>query len=207
MIITMSQEIELLLNGISVVGSYALIGGGLKYIDQVYDVGVFNKQIAVILSVFVGILMGSLIALDSASAIILLGIIISAGIARKIDNSAFYTVALLSILIPMLLYFVPVIPDHEFQINLLPLILIVFSGLLDEFLDEIGHRKKIEIFKMRPFMKMMALLFCIFDIFSYLYLLAFITFDLAYICVGWYSHKLVGAMSPLERKGKGVVLE
>ncbi len=203
----MTQEIEILLNGISIVGSYAFIGGGLKYIDQVYDVGSFNKQIAKILSIFVGILMGLLIALDPASTIILLGIIISVGITRKINNLAFYLVTFFSVSIPVFLYFVPVVPDYKLQINLLPLILLVLSGIFDEFLDGVGDRKKIKIFTIRPFMKIMVLLLCIFGIFSYVYLLAFLAFDLAYIYVTWYSHKVAGVMSPLERRGRGVVLE
>ena len=190
-----------------IIFSYAFIGGGLKYIDQAYDVHVFDKHIAWILSVFCGLLMGMLIALDSPSAVILLGIIISVGITRKIDTPPFHIVALLGITIPVFLNFTSIIPNYELQINWLLLTFFILSGIFDEFLDEVGDKKKIKALTIRPMMKIMVLLFCIFNIFSYLYLLAFLAFDAAYIYVMWYSHEVVKTMTPLERKFEGVIVE
>ena len=197
----------MIVHALIIILTYAFIGGGLKYIDQVYDIHVFDDSIAWILSVLCGLLMGTLIALDSPSAIILLGIIISVGITRKIDNPPFYTVALLSIIIPIFLNFTSIISDYEFSINLIPITFIITSGILDEFLDDMGDRKKIKALTFRPFMKIMVLLLCIFNIFSYIYFLAFLAFDLAYIYVTWYSHRAVKTMTSLERKGRGVIVE
>lgn len=204
----MDQEIVLaILRGALIVISYAFIGGGLKYIDQVYDVHVFDKRIAWILSILCGFLMGALIALDSSSSVILLGIIISVGITRKIDTLPFYTVALLSIVLPLFLNFTSIIPDYTLTIDWLLLTFLIISGISDEFLDGIGDRKRIKALTIRPMMKIMILIFCISGIFSYLYFLAFLAFDLTYMYVSRYSHEIVKVMTPLERKAKGVVLE
>ena len=195
-----------LLYGICLVVGYGLLGAGLKYIDETYDVGIFDKRKALAVSIASGLLMGTLMAVDTSSAIILFGIIISVGAAGKIDNLAFYIVMFLSIII--LLTSTLITSSYGLHMAwLVPLGYIVLSGIGDELLDTIGHRKKIKALEMRPIMKVIVLLLCIFGIFDFVYFIAFLAFDLAYLCVALYSHKLVRSMSPLERERRNIVTD
>jgi len=195
------------LGQVLIVLGYIIIGGGLKYIDQVYDVHVFSKRLAYVFSVVCGLLMGFLIAFDEASAVILLSIIVGEGIARKIDNISFSVVMFLSLVIPLLFYVVPVIEDYDVHFSLLPFFLLVISGILDEFIDDIGDRRKIRALTIRPLMKVMVLALTFFGFFHFIYFIAFIGFDLAYIAVNWYSYQVIGAMNHITVKSEDIVIE
>ena len=70
--------------------SYGLLGAGIKYIDQAYDLGVFSKKKANLVAIPSGILMASLIISDPPSATIFFSIFVVVAVTRKIDNPAFY---------------------------------------------------------------------------------------------------------------------
>lgn len=181
-----------LIQSILLVASYAFIGGGLKYIDQVYDANIFDKRLAWFLAIACGLLMGILIGSDIPSAIILLGIILSVGITGKIDNPAFGLVALLSLSIPLILgHPVSVMGEPAIYINLYLLAITIGMGAFDELLDWIGDKKNIKILTTRPLMKIFVFILSFFNIFSYLYLLAMLSFDSAYILVEHYSHRFI----------------
>jgi len=195
--------------GLLLVLSYGFIGGGLKYIDQVYDIGVFSRKFAIILSPILGLLMGYLIAIDSSSTVILIAIIIGVAIAGKLDNWPFRTVALLSFGVAVFLSITKIIPGYSFELKLVPLFALVLAGVIDEFgndwadkkvkmrlvAEARGHksgerfsqRLLEEFFLKRFFMKIIVLFLCILNYFSYVYFFAFFSFDILYILVERYS--------------------
>ena len=181
--------------------SYGLLGAGIKYIDQAYDIGVFDKKTANLIAIPSGILMAYLIIFDSTSAIIFLAIILALSITQKIDAPAFYIGTGLAIAIPVLFH-------DTLQIAWAPFGILIFSGILDEigndwadkrlkkrlvnhrsmnnnngFLNKLGER----FFLNRFAMKLSILVLVVFNVFSWIYLAAFLFFDFMYIVVERYS--------------------
>ncbi|MBU4341191.1 MAG: hypothetical protein KJ928_01175 [Candidatus Altiarchaeota archaeon] len=181
--------------------SYGLLGAGIKYIDQAYDIGVFDKGIANMIAIPSGILMAYLIIFDSTSAIIFLAIILALSITQKIDAPAFYIGTALVISIPVLF-------RDILQIEWAPFGILIFSGILDEigndwadkrlnkrlvnhksmknnngFLNKLGEK----FFLNRFAMKLSILVLVVFSVFSWIYLAAFLFFDFMYILVERYS--------------------
>ncbi|MBU4201692.1 MAG: hypothetical protein L6243_04255 [Candidatus Altiarchaeales archaeon] len=181
--------------------SYGLLGAGIKYIDQAYDIGVFDKGIANMIAIPSGILMAYLIIFDSTSAIIFLAIILALSITQKIDAPAFYIGTALVISIPVLF-------RDILQIEWAPFGILIFSGILDEigndwadkrlnkrlvnhksmknnngFLNKLGEK----FFLNRFAMKLSILVLVVFSVFSWIYLAAFLFFDFMYIVVERYS--------------------
>ena len=70
--------------------SYGLLGAGMKYADQAYDLGVFSKTKANIFAIPGAALMAYLIISDPPSATIFFSIFVVVAVTRKIDNPAFY---------------------------------------------------------------------------------------------------------------------
>ena len=83
--ITESAVVE----AICLLGGYGLLGGGIKYIDQAHDVGVYSKKVALVFALLCGALMSFLIATDTFSALILTSIVVGVTFTKKIDNYAF----------------------------------------------------------------------------------------------------------------------
>jgi len=164
---------------------YAIIGAGLKYIDEIYDTKSFKFKYVYILSTAVGLLMGYVMTIDINSFIILFSVIISVGITGKIDNEAFKLVASLALLLPVFsMIFIP-----NISINLLPLLLLSIAGVHDEYLDEIGDKRRQSLLTLRPFMKIMIIILCVLGFFEIVYIFAFFSFDIFYSIIGVYSHK------------------
>lgn len=195
--------VDVALAGMLVLG-YALIGGGLKYIDQVYDVHIFDKKLASALALLCGIIMGTLIAVDWASSVILTSIILGVLFAGKIDNKDFITVTVLSFAIPFL-YTLFINPNYQFQaLMLYSIISLVLLGIGDELLDKIGDKKHIKMLTIRPLLKLGVLALAIMGIFDYEHFLAFIGFDTAYMLVGLHSANIIKGMTILEIKAKNI---
>ena len=109
---------------------FAYIGGSLKYIDSAFDDGVFNRKLALILSVLTGFVFCLVIALNEYAAGIYLGIVISVILAGKIDNFAF------SLITAMVLAGVILLgAEGLLYVNILTLAVIVLTS----FIDEIGN--------------------------------------------------------------------
>lgn len=171
---------------ISLIVMYGIIGGGLKYIDEIYDTKNFKFKHVRILSTIIGLLMGYVMAIDINSFIILLSVIISVGIAGKIDNEAFKWVASLALIPPVF----STIFMHNISIILtLPLLLLSISGICDEYLDEIGDKNGYSLLTLRPLMKIMIIMLWVLGFFEIVYVFAFFSFDIFYSIIGIYSHK------------------
>ncbi|MBN2251383.1 MAG: hypothetical protein JW724_04845 [Candidatus Altiarchaeota archaeon] len=187
-----------------IASSYLFLGGGIKYIDQAYDLGVFSKTKAKIVAVLCGILMGYLIVTDSPSMGIFLAMVLALAITRKIDNMAFYIGTGLVILLPVFF-------NGFINILWLPFGVLTVSGVLDElgndWADKRINRRLVEFtlgngngrmtykfmekfFFHRFSMKVAVMLLVFFSFMDLTYLLAFILFDLMYTLVEVYSFSI-----------------
>ena len=177
---------------------YAILGAGIKYIDQAYDLGVFSKTRANITAVLCGLLMAYFIVTDLPSMAIFLAMVIALAITRKIDNIAFY----IGIGIVLLL---PIVFNSLIKMNWLPFGVLVISGILDElgndWADKRAKKRRInryqknasllqfeeKFFAYRFAMKVAILVLVILNYFDWIYLVAFMLFDLTYLLVDAYS--------------------
>ena len=209
----------MLVHALIIILSYGLLGAGIKYIDQAYDLGVFNKKKADLVAIPSGILMACLIISDSPSAAIFFSIFVVVAVTRKIDNPAFYIGTGILLLLPIIF--------HDIMtIKWLPFGVLIFSGIIDEIgNDWADKRKKMKIlnndnrknpnnstlkkfgekfFLHRFAMKISVLVLTIFGFFRYLYLFAFLFFDMMYLLVEQYSLsiKVYSISRPVVSKSK-----
>ena len=183
------------LHEILLILAYALLGGGMKYVDQAFDIGVFSKKTATIITIPGALLMGYLIVADSYSAMIFLAIVIGVAASRKIDNTVFQMGLLLLIL-------TPIIFQNIVNIEWLPFGLLVLAALFDEYGNDWSDKRQLNrhlktalnhktndttikrigeiLLNHRPLMKATLLTLVITNYFHPLYLLALLTFDGAY---------------------------
>ncbi len=165
---------------------YGIIGAGLKYIDEIYDTKSFKPHNVYFTSLGIGLLMGTIMALDINSFIILTSIIVSVGITGKIDNEAFKLIASVALTVPLIFLFF----NLDTHISLLPLLVLTLAGVCDEYLDEIGDKKNFALLTLRPFMKVAVIVLWFIGIFEIVYVFSLFSFDIFYSLVGWYSGKI-----------------
>ena len=197
--------IEIVVRNTVILGSFGFIGGGLKYIDQVYDVGVFNKYVSYFIAIFTALFMGFLIAFDPHSSAILISIILAVGITGKLDNLPFKAIAFTSIAIPALMSVLPFIPEFSFQVYWLPLAILVGAAILDEYIDEFGDQRNIQILTWRPVLKITLFGLCIINAFDWIYFFALLAFDMSYLTVRIYSNWLVRDLNHIRIRADGIV--
>ncbi len=173
-----------------ILGGYAFLGAGVKYIDEAYDENRFNKKIANAVAVFCILVMGYLMINDAPSMMIFMGMIIGLIFAKKIDNPTF-KVSVMSLL-PL-----PLIFTSSLSIEIiLPLTVLILTGLIDEKGNDLADRKRLngfirKFFDLRCMMKVGVLGLCVFGIFSFIYLIAFMLFDIMYYVVKVYPSNFV----------------
>ena len=193
-----------MLNELFILISYALLGAGIKYIDQAYDIDVFSKIKANFIAVPTAGLMAYLIIFDPPSTTIFFSILLIVAITKKIDNIAFYIGT-------GILLFLPIIFHDVLQIAWLPFGILIFSGILDEigndWADKRRKKKRFNnprnnmdnstlknfgenFFLHRFVMKIAVLVLTLFGLFQYIYFFAFILFDIMYILVEQYSFSI-----------------
>jgi len=169
--------------------SFAFIGAGLKYIDCVYDEGVFDKRIAIFLGLVCGVLMGYIIGSDAKASSIFLAVILGVAITRKIDTNPFFLGAILAFAVPLFL-------TRNIMIDWLPTAALVFGGVVDEIgnnradLGLINSRILKTFFHYRISMEVVMVLLVLSSLFQPIYFLAFLLFDLSYHLVGGYANIL-----------------
>ncbi|MBD3262695.1 MAG: hypothetical protein GF334_13680 [Candidatus Altiarchaeales archaeon] len=200
------ETINTLLYNTSLLYSYLFIGAGLKYIDQAYDVGIFNKKKAWTLVLAVGLLMGILITVDTPSAEILLAIIFGVAITGKLDNNAFRSVALIAIFMPVFVMLSGFM-DYTWDVRWTSLSVLLFAAVLDEVLDEQAHRRRIPLLHFRPVMKLTMVVITFLGFYHWVYVLAFLAFDVGYLFISWYSAQLVEEMNHLSKKSLRILSE
>ncbi len=188
-----------LVSQIVIILAFAVIGAGLKYIDDAFDEDTFSKKKAVLIAPIIVLIWICLSLFDSVSATILFSILFAVLLTGKIDNLIFKvsTIALISILF------------LTQMLNLLwiPLVILILMGVADEkgndYVDNHATLKLVEFFFSYRFcMKMGVLSLCILTLLPWLYLLAFLAHDGAYESV-----RMLGEISLAhQRKKKSVTL-
>ncbi|MEE9474981.1 MAG: hypothetical protein V3V36_04835, partial [Candidatus Hydrothermarchaeaceae archaeon] len=73
----------------TVILGFAVIGGGLKFIDDAFDEDIFNKKTAILLAPLLIIIWIGLSVADPISATVLFSILFSVLLTGKIDNFVF----------------------------------------------------------------------------------------------------------------------
>ncbi len=188
-----------LVSQIVIILAFAVIGAGLKYIDDAFDEDTFSKKKAILIAPIIVLIWICLSLFDSVSATILFSILFAVLLTGKIDNLIFKvsTIALISILF------------LTQMLNLLwiPLVILILMGVADEkgndYVDNHATLKLVEFFFSYRFcMKMGVLSLCILTLLPWLYLLAFLAHDGAYESV-----RILGKISLAhQRKKKSVTL-
>jgi len=170
--------------------SFAFIGAGIKYIDCVYDEGVFDRRVAVLLGLLCGVLMGYVIGSDAKASAIFLAVIVGVAITRKIDTNPFFLGAILAFAVPLFL-------TKNIMIDWLPTAALVFGGVMDEVgnnradLGLINSKILRTFFHYRISMEIVMLLLVLAGVFEPSYFVAFMFFDISYHLVGGYANRLI----------------
>lgn len=172
--------------------AFAVLGAGLKYIDNAFDEQIFNKKIAYTLAPLLGVLGAYTMVMSAVSATILLAIVLGVFLKGKVDNWAFLTGLLVTIGSIIL---------AGIQLLILPLIVLTIGALADEIGNDlidknnylhgakrwqrlIGH-----FFDQRWAMKVVILSLVGIGIIPFYFFIAMFLFDEAYLCISWYSQR------------------
>jgi hypothetical protein len=180
--------------------AYAILGGGIKYIDDAFDEKRFKLKYAILLAPILGILWAYSMMLSAASATILGAIVIAVFLKGKIDNIA-HQIGIISIFVVLFVF-------GFLNFLWIPLIILVIAGLLDElgndYVDKNRDiRKPIRLFfEFRFVMKLAVLFLALVGVFELFYFFAFLAFDIAYAWVTIYSEEL-GKKKKFTHHGNG----
>jgi hypothetical protein len=168
---------------------YMVLGGASKYIDEVYDESIFNKEIALFLAAISMFLVVSLVFLDYISGIIFIGVIVGLVGAGKIDNLIFrlLTVSILICAVGRLLTFPVGIVFSSQSTGLFIFLALAFSSFADEWLNDFSDNHKNSlywvlkmIFHNRLLTKITIFCWGIFEYKTNLYFMGALAFDSAY---------------------------
>lgn len=186
-----------LLFALTLIASYALIGAGIKLLDQLADYpDHYQKRhtylwlVTVVLAIIVNIW----VFFDIYTAVLAIGLILGLIITHKVDNR--YFVVLTITILPLSI--VQII-EFAFTSSILLTFLVVFLASL---FDELFHEKapKISttalrtILAYRPLLKILVLILPFWGLLTFIHTFAFWGFDIAYELVTYYF----GASSPPE---------
>ncbi len=178
--------------------AFAAIGGGLKFIDEAFDEGIYSKRLAVALAPLLVAIWIAVSALDAVSATILFSILAGVLLSGKIDN-AIFKISTFSIILAALL-------SGKIGILFPPFVALTVAGIIDEignnYVDGNRSHRALEFFFLHRFsMKICVFAICAVSLFPWVYLLAFLAFDASYDLVGifgqWAMHSKA-AKAPLD---------
>lgn len=171
--------------------SFLVLGAGIKFIDAAYDEKAFDKKWAMLLAPALGILWAYTMYIDAASATILLAIICGVLLKGKIDNWAH--LAGLGVIAGVLAL-------SGVELLWLPLVILAAAALLDEvgndaidkrrsWLSSKGITGKVTItfFDHRWVMKVVILALAAIGMIPWVFFLAMVCFDYAYLGVRYAS--------------------
>ena len=167
--------------------AFAIIGAGVKYIDDAFDEAKFSKKKAIAIAPIIALIWIAISLYDPISATILFSILLAVLLSGKIDNLIF-GVCTFTVLSALFL-------TQMSAILWIPLGFLTLMGLIDEkgndYVDSHATSKLVALFFSYRFcMKIAMLSLCIFSLLPWLYLFAFLAFDASYEFV-----RLVGKRS------------
>jgi len=161
---------------ILIISAFAIIGFGLKYIDDAFDKERFSKKIAMLMAPVLVIIWTCLSISDSVSATILFSILFAVLLTGKIDNLVFKASSIALILILVL--------SGMLNFLWIPLFTLIMMGVADgkgnDYVDNHEIHKIGQFFFSHRFCMMIGVLgLCMFSLLSWLYLFAFLAFNIA----------------------------
>ena len=160
-----------------IVVAFAIIGFGLKYIDDAFDEELFSKESAMLMAPLLVVIWAGLSRFDSFSATVLFSILFAVILSGKVDNGTFKlsSIALIAILLSI----------QMLHLSWVPFFALTVMGVVDEkgndYVDshETGGIGEF-FFAHRCGMKLGAFCLCLISLLPWLYLIAFLAFDTAY---------------------------
>jgi hypothetical protein len=162
---------------LGIVAAFAIIGYGLKYIDDAFDEARFSKRRAMLMAPLLVALWACVSIYDAGSATVLFAILFAVLLSGKVDNPVFKlsAIALLAMLFLALMS----------RFSYMPLAVLTVMGIADEKGNDYADGNRLGelaefFFAHRCSMKMGTLGLCLASFLPWLYLLAFLAFDLAY---------------------------
>ena len=170
--------------------AFAILGAGLKYIDDAFDEKVFNKTIAYAIAPLLGVLWAYTMIIDTVAATILLAILLGVLLKGKIDNIA-HVIGLVVI--------IGIVVVAGVQLLFVPLIILAAAALLDEvgndFVDKsnllAGEKRwqkvMIGFFDQRWVAKVAILGLVVVSVLPWFFFVAMLLFDGAYLGVRSFS--------------------
>ena len=170
--------------------AFAVLGAGLKYIDDAFDEKVFSKKIAYVIAPLLGILWAYTMIIDAVAATILLAILLGVLLKGKIDNIA-HVIGLVVI--------IAIVVVAGVQLLFVPLIILAAAALLDEvgndFVDKSRflaggkwwQRFVIGFFDQRWVAKVAILGLVMMSVLPWFFFVAMLLFDGAYLGVRSFS--------------------
>lgn len=170
------------------IAAFAILGGGIKYIDDAFDEHTFKKNKALLFAPFLAIFWAFNMVLSPAAGTILAAVVLAVLLKGKIDNIAFQ-VGLIGI-IGVLIFF------GLFSPIWIVLLVLTLAGILDEVGNDYVDRHSIKnnivyyFFEYRMLMKLSVFAFAFFAFYGWVYFFAFLAFDLAYAGIMHYSSNL-----------------
>ncbi|MFX1402848.1 MAG: hypothetical protein ACFE9D_00060 [Promethearchaeota archaeon] len=174
---------------LALITSYALIGAGIKLVDQAVDDPScirFRKHLLWLVVAGLIILVNIWIFLDVYTAVLALGIILSLIASRKIDNTYFILLAITVFPLTLFRFF-----DIAILILVLPTLIAIFiASLLDEVLH--AHAYKIQNAALRrfllhrPILKICVVILPLFGLLTFIHTIGFWCFDIAYDALAYY---------------------
>ncbi len=167
---------------------FGIIGAGLKYIDEAFDEGIFDKRTAIIVAPFLVFLWVGLSIFDASSGTILLAVLTGVFLTGKVDNAVFKYSAMAVVSLILL--------SGRFEILVLPFLFLALTGIMDEKGNDFTDKKKTNryvkfFFEHRCCMKLGVLTLSLTSILPALYLFAFLTFDINYDIIGLSNKNVV----------------
>ena len=168
--------------------SFAFLGGAIKFIDQAYDESSFSVRSANILALIAGLVMGFLMAADSPfSTAFFTSMLMSLFIAKKVDNLAFVTGALVAVA-----SFILLSAQYSVSILVVPIAIFLLTGLLDEIMDGVAHKRGMtgwgeRFFTYRPFCDFAIVGMILLGWFGWICLMSYLCFTATYMIVEFVS--------------------
>jgi len=182
---------------IAEVGAFMLIGGGIKYIDDAFDEGIYSRKLAVLLAPVILAVWLWVSAGNPHAATLLAAVLLGVIFTGKVDNTVFVLSSVVIVAGMLAL---------AREVLLLPLAVLTAMAVLDEKGNDLADAGRLPplialLFTYRMMMKLGVLVLGMAELLPLAYFLVFLAFDLAYEAVGRAGVRFVSQRRALPSAG------
>ena len=169
--------------------------------DAAFDDGSVSKKLAIIIAPLLAVLGAYAMYVDAVSATILMAVVLGVLFTGKIDNLAHI---LATVVIFPIIYFAGI------EFLLVPLVVLVLSGMIDEFGNDFIDKRKDKLdmsrisskvvllfFEQRWTLKITIMVIVFIGLFPWYFFVSMLLFDYAYLSVSYYSDIKMGVRRPV----------